>query len=246
MAREYRYKINTRDVDFSRRASLTTICDYLIEAASEDAKILGAGVESLAERSLAWVLMRMTVEMERYPQQMEYITISTWMESVDRLMVKRNMVIYGEDGVLIGNAITYWCIINYQTRTSQDALKLLDLSSMVDVVKSTISSPIRVRDFEAEVVGCRDVKYSHIDFNGHTNATRYISWMMDSLNYNYIKEFDPYRIDINFLQESIHNDNITISKKEDNGLLFFKLSNSSTCKILCTCKMSWINKNKKL
>ena len=239
MPREYKYRINIRDVDFSRRVSLTAMCDYILQAASEDATSIGAGIEFLYSKSLAWVLMRMSINMERYPNQLENISITTWVESIDKLMVRRNMTVYGENNEVIGNAVTYWCMINFETRTSDDCRQFSNFFSTVEPIATTLSAPPRIRAFDGDVCASQRVKYSHIDFNEHTSTTKYISWMMNSIDYSRLKEFPPKRLDINFLHESRYDDMINIiCKKEENATLFH-LTNSDTSKSICTAKITF-------
>ena len=242
MPREYKYRINIRDVDFSRRASLTSMCDYILQAASEDATSIGAGIEFLYSKSLAWVIMRMSIKMERYPNQLENITISTWVESIDKLMVRRNMTIYGEDNEIIGNAITYWCIINFKTRVSDDCRQFSDFFSTIEPIPSAISSPQRIRAFDGDVIASHRVKYSHIDFNEHTSTTKYISWMMNAIDYNKIKTQTPNALDMNFLNESRYNDLVNIICKEESDSISFHLTDNDTSKSICTAKITFEQK----
>lgn len=239
MPRDYRYRINMRDIDFTRCASLTTMCDYVIQAASEDATATGAGVEYLYSQSLAWVLMRMSLNIERYPAQLESFTISTWVESIDKLMVRRNMIIRGENGDVIGYAITYWCIINFETRTSQDCRTFPHFFQQIEPVGCALSSPERIRTFEGELSSTQTVRYSHIDFNGHTNTTKYIVWMLNSLDINFLRQHEPQRIDINFLHESRYSDKVSIVKREESGSTLFSLTNQDTSNAVCTAKIRW-------
>lgn len=242
MPREYKYRINTRDVDFSRRASLTTMCDYVLQAASEDASATGAGVDYLYTKSLAWVLIRMSLRIERYPAQLENFTISTWVESIDKLMVRRNMILRGEDGVVIGHAITYWCIINFENRASQDCRTFPNFFEQIEPIGCDLSAPERIRAFEGEYCSTQAVRYSHIDFNSHTYTTKYITWMLNSLDIKLLKEYDIHRLDINFMHESRYGDKVSIMKKEGENQTQFFLTNQETNNPVCSAKILWTPK----
>lgn len=239
MPREYKYRINMRDIDFSRRASLTTMCDYVLQAASEDATATGAGVDYLYSQSLAWVLIRMSLRIERYPAELEYFTISTWVESIDKLMVRRNMVLRDEDGAVIGHAITYWCIINFENRTSQDCRTFPHFFEQIEPVGCDLSAPERIRAFAGEYVTTQTVRYSHIDFNSHTNTTKYITWILNSLDILFLKGNDARRIDINFMHESRYGDKVSIVKKEEKDQTQFFLTNKDTNNPVCSAKITW-------
>ncbi len=176
MPRTYHYVVNTRDVDFKRQASLIAISDYVIQAATQDSDNCNSGLQFLNARGFSWVLIRMAIEMIRYPKQHEKFQVKTWVESIDKLMVKRNMSIHNEDGEIIGNAITYWCILNLESRSTVACNSAIfdHFTDYINPAKPTIAAPARIRAFDDGEVTFNTVRYSHIDFNGHTNTSKYI------------------------------------------------------------------------
>lgn len=239
MGREYMYKVNTRDIDFTRKASLTTISDYVIQAASEDAEKLDAGIEHLNSMNLTWVLMRMTICMEHYPDHLERFSIKTWIESIDRLMVRRNMTIYNDKQEEIGHAITYWCVFSFETRSSVNLTEFPLFANYIEPTPSAVKAPERIRDFESEEVRNTVVQYSHIDFNGHTNTNRYIDFILNSVDLSIFKESVPHRLDINFIHESMYGDRIAIKTKEVEGGYKYSLVNDKTKEHICSAKITW-------
>ena len=59
--RTYNCRIEPRDVDFMRRASLMALVDYLLHPAGEDADRNGFGVRDLNLNNASWVLTRLAV-----------------------------------------------------------------------------------------------------------------------------------------------------------------------------------------
>ena len=57
--REYTYRIEPRDVDFMKRATLMSLADYILHTAGEDADRNGFGVRDLNLHNASWVLTRM-------------------------------------------------------------------------------------------------------------------------------------------------------------------------------------------
>lgn len=239
MGREYMYKVNTRDIDFTRKASLTTISDYVIQAASEDADKLDAGIDHLNKMNLTWVLMRMAICMDHYPDHFEKFSIETWIESVDRLMVRRNMTIFNEKHEEIGHAITYWCVFSYESRTWVNLSEFPLFESYIEATPSKLKAPERIRDFEGEKASKTAVQYSHIDFNGHTNTTRYIDFILNSVSLDVFKESVPHRLDLNFVHESMYGDTIAIKTKEIEGGNTFSLVDDKTNEHICSAKITW-------
>jgi acyl-ACP thioesterase len=67
-----------------------SLCDYLQEAAGNHAHELGAGVDALRERGMAWVLLRIRVNITRLPGAGERVQVHTWHSGLDRLFSLRD------------------------------------------------------------------------------------------------------------------------------------------------------------
>ncbi len=247
MPRAYNFIVNSRDIDFSKRASLTTISDYVIQAAVQDSDSCNSGLIFLNSHNLTWVMIRMAIEMVRYPMHHEKFKIETWVESIDKLMVRRNMTIYGEDDDIVGHAITYWCIIDLDTRRTipcNDGL-FAHFCDDIEPIAPVIKAPERVRAFSDGVEMLRTVRYSHIDFNEHTNTTKYIAWMLNGVDMGHFKKYDAYRLDINFSHESRYGDEVAINVKQmsqDSNFSSYSLTNKATGQNLCNAKIFWRDK----
>ncbi|MBR4127876.1 MAG: acyl-ACP thioesterase, partial [Bacteroidaceae bacterium] len=65
----YKYHIEPQDVDFTLRASVGSIINYMLNVAGRDAHNKGFGVEVLQGNSFTWVLSRLAVEVREQPMQ---------------------------------------------------------------------------------------------------------------------------------------------------------------------------------
>ncbi len=227
MANRYSFTITPRDVDFSCRATIVSLCDYILESAGKDADVLGFGLRNLIREHSAWVLSRMAVEIKRYPNQYECFSIETWVESVEKLYTVRNFVVRDNQEEVLAEACTYWSVIDISNR------KVKDLTAFPAYLKyatgqSLSVKPIRVRAIHPELVGTHQVAYTDIDFNGHANTTRYIGWMINTLP---LKEFETKminRLDINFMRESMFGAVVNIACERKGDALVFSLSREDT------------------
>ena len=71
-------RAHSYDVDFRKRATGQAICSWFLEAAWNHAEQLGFGYRELAARGLLWVLSRLVIEIECFPEWGELIQLSTW------------------------------------------------------------------------------------------------------------------------------------------------------------------------
>ncbi len=209
MAGTYSYRISSRDIDATLRARIYTIGDLILQAAGDDADMLGFGIRDLNLGNASWVLSRMAVEMRRLPERHEQIDIYTWVSDYGRLFTTRNMTVADSDGVEIGAAVTLWAMIDLDTRRPQDLSALSNKGTSLVDREPPIERPRKVGTLDRNVsstgrrplphVGeasregdnadgdyvCAEhpyrVSYSDIDFNGHVNSMKYLEWMVDLL-----------------------------------------------------------------
>lgn len=242
MANRYIYRINPKEVDFSLRATIISLCDYILQTAGEDADKNGFGTRNLRTDNLTWVLSRMAVEIIRFPNQYEEIIIETWVEDIGKIYTTRNFNIYDARQKLIGHACTYWAIINISTRSVQDILQYPTYTKCIEPTACPIAKPGKILPVKSEhPVDSHTVRYTDIDFNQHSNSTKYIGWMLDSLPIGHFLENDIQRLDINFLHESVYGNNIHIYRSLDETNTVFTLKRESG-EMICNAKISWKKK----
>ena len=63
---EESFKIHTYEVDLHNRLTIQSLCQFLQEAASNHASLLGFGVDYLLGNSRTWFLSRLAVEIEDF------------------------------------------------------------------------------------------------------------------------------------------------------------------------------------
>ncbi|MBQ3043490.1 MAG: acyl-ACP thioesterase [Alistipes sp.] len=236
----YNYRIEPQDVDFTLRASVASIINYMLNVAGIDAHNKGFGVDVLQGQSFTWVLSRLAVEVRRQPRQYEEVQIATWVNEFNRLSSTRNFRMEMGDEIL-ACGVSQWCMFNMETRQSVDMSVLKDVyeRAMVDV-ESPIAHPARIRNVVADNVLSRPVVYSDIDFNRHVNTLRYIQMMFDAIPLERIEKSAGLRIDLNFLAEARYGEVLTIGSSIEGGVYMFEVSSDSG-KVLCRSRIEYFD-----
>ena len=86
------------------------------------------------------------------------------------------------------------------------------------------------------------VKISDLDINLHTNNVKYLNWVNDTYDLNFIMHHLPCSAEINYLAESKFNEEIVIrTLKEASSNHFFSHSvlRTSDNKELCRIRLEW-------
>jgi acyl-ACP thioesterase len=73
-----RLQIHSYDVDFHKRATVEAISRTFLEAAWNHAEQLGFGYARLATQNQLWVLARLAIQVDLYPQWGQTIEVITW------------------------------------------------------------------------------------------------------------------------------------------------------------------------
>lgn len=234
----YPFTIQPENVDFTLRASVSSIISYMLNVAGRDAHLKGFGVEALQGQSFTWVLSRFAVEIYKQPRQYSDIEIDTWVNDFNRLSSTRNFRMrIGEEVVAAG--VSQWCMLNMDTRQAVDMTLLKDVYERAMVTEpSPIAQPARLRDVEAQANISRPVVYSDIDFNRHVNTLRYIDLIFDTLPIELLENNAGIRLDINFIAEALYGEILTISSAQEGNVWQFEISSNSGKK-LCRAKIEF-------
>jgi len=225
--REYRFRVESRDVDFMKRATIMALGDYVLHTAGEDADVNGFGVRELnATHNSSWVLTRMAMEILRMPYEYEELTIQTWVSEVSRVMTTRNFRVFGRGREPLASAVTNWAMINLDTRRPMDLHTLASYDSMTQDVPPPIDMPRRLTTPAEEKRYEHTVVYSDVDFNCHANSMKYLQWVVDTLQLEQLSSKRFARVDINFIQESLHGQSLSIISGSEEGGPLFEIRNA--------------------
>jgi medium-chain acyl-[acyl-carrier-protein] hydrolase len=127
--------VRAYEVDAKGKASVSTICNYLQEAAGNHAEKLGVAIDHLFKLNMTWVLSRLHVHFLRFPFWREKIHLETWPSGKKGRFATRDFLIYDHNNNVIVRGTSSWMILD---------LKALRPILMPDFMKD-IESPDRER-----------------------------------------------------------------------------------------------------
>jgi len=242
---EKEYTVHVYETGPDGKASLWSLFNFMQDIASEHAIQLGFGRDDLMKKNRFWVLSRMLVELNKVPSWFDKIKIKTWPSGTENLFAIRNYEILSCDGRKIGAGSSSWLIVDRTTKKIQRPDELL---TKYNNEKGSAGSPARsaVKLTGAGEKGLTTsafkVKISDIDVNLHTNNANYIRWITDSYDLNFILGHTPVMAEINYLAESLNDDEIVIrTSVEENGKTSFNHSviRTGDNRELCRARFSW-------
>lgn len=235
----YRYQVATQNVDFTLRATIDSLGNYVLNTAGIDAQGKGFGVDALAPKNLTWILSKLVLEVDSRPEQFADFDLTTWVNQNSRLVSTRNFTLSDLDGNIFCRALSQWCMLDFVKRVPV-SLELINdaYTPYICPEPSPCEPPLRLRSFEADVVVQHKVVYSDIDFNSHMNTMRYIALMVDMLDLELIKSHRPFRLDVHFMNECLYGQMLSVGMKSvDNQTLFEITREDGT--VACRAAFTW-------
>jgi acyl-ACP thioesterase len=215
------------------------------DIASDHAIKLGFGRDDLMRDNRFWVLSRIYAVINNWPLWEDSIIIKTWPNGTDKLFALRNYEVKYSDGSHIASGTSSWLILDRTTKKIQRPDSIL---SQYNPNLHAENSPIR---YASKIDPASDngrvsqlfrIKVSDLDVNLHTNNVKYLKWVSDSYDLDFIMNNDPQSAEINYLAESMFDEEIMIrtSVENDNGSFYnHSIFRTYDSKELCRIRIEW-------
>lgn len=224
------------------KLSMTSLLDFLQETAGIHAIKLNFGMEELSARNETWVLSRMRVEIDRWPERGEAIVVETWPKGVDRLFAVRDFLVYDKKGEIVARSSSYWLLVNKETKRpkpfeSYISDQLKSDRSGIDQRLGKLPN-LKTVDYSDK----RKSMYSEIDENWHVNNVKYTEWIIDAMPYEILEERILRSYEINYLSEIKIGESIEIElgwEENDKNNLLGNVKKDD--KLSCQVKMVFDN-----
>jgi medium-chain acyl-[acyl-carrier-protein] hydrolase len=242
---EKKYRVHVYETGPDGRLNLYSLFNYMQDIASDHAIKLGFGRDDLMRDNRFWVLSRIYVEIETWPLWEDTIVLKTWPNGTDKLFALRNYEISFEDGRHIASGTSSWLILDNTTRKVQRPDSIL--ARFNPEMKMEHSGLRYANKLEAaDENGTRSplfrIKISDLDVNLHTNNVRYLKWVNDSYDLDFIMNNEAQSAEINYLAESRYNEEILIRSSGDqnnDSVRSHSVFRMNDNKELCRIKIGW-------
>jgi acyl-ACP thioesterase len=215
---EKNYTIHVYDTGPDSRLTLYSMFNYMQDIASDHAVLLGFGRDDLLKKNQFWVLSRMYAEITQWPSWGDKIIIRTWPNGTDKIFAMRNYELQFPDGRMIASAVSSWLIIDRTTKKIQRPDGLLSQYNDSNLlIPTSARNPEKLHELSENGNSAAPfrVKVSDLDVNLHTNNANYIKWICDSYDLNFTMNHLPCSAEINYLAESMFDDEIFIRSSQD-------------------------------
>ena len=204
--------------------TLAKIIDYFQDSSSAHSESLGAGMKFLEEQGGAWVLNSWQIEVNRYPDIMEEIEITTWPSDFKGVFGPRSFCMKSKDGEVLAMARTLWVYMDVQSgRPAKPSAELVQKYEIEpEIEMETVSRKIQLPS-ELEAVDWITVRKYHIDTNQHVNNSQYVQMALET----FPQEFSAKKLRVEYKKSAVFGDRIYVKKAVEEDRTIVVLCNES-------------------
>lgn len=228
-------------------ATPTIILALLEETAADHCYSIDHSLFDLVKKNVGWVLVSGVLQIDRYPDYKEKITIRTWLSSYSSIKGYRENIIFDEKQQIIGRARGLWVFFDIEKRKPipifkdiKEKWRFYDKECINKNIKKKIE-PINFLDDAKQF----KVNRFDMDMNKHVNNIRYLQWVIESIPEAIVDNYYLHEIDGRFIDEAQYGDTILSATSKDKMENSFKhtIKIEGSNKVCATAKTIW-RKNK--
>lgn len=222
------YRVSSFEIDPSRRLRLSMLLKLTQEVAGRHFDGMGLSYEALREEGMVYLVTREAIQIHRMPAYGETLRIETWFkENRGAQYIREVKILSGEDtAVEIDTAWVLTDAVSHRIlRPSAFRHEVPQLNECLGVKANKIEMPGLM-----EKAGCREIRWSDIDCNGHMNNAVYADIVLDFLPDDFkgkaIREFR-----IAFISEILLGEELTIEygKASEGDLIYSGSAGGRKC-----------------
>ncbi|PYG90299.1 acyl-ACP thioesterase [Ruminiclostridium sufflavum DSM 19573] len=209
-----KYCVEYGDSDYYKSLKLSSLFNYIQYVASLHSKNLGAGIDDIEkEHGLAWVMVRILLNIDRMPVWNEEIYIETWPVEPKKMEFERDFCVRDKEGKALIKAISSWVLLDIDKREIVKSESVnIDFPPFIgERAVNKRMSKIKSNG-ELMFVYSRKISYSDIDINGHLNNSRYIDFIADCFPIDKHCMYAVEEMQVNYINEALAGDTIALYK----------------------------------
>lgn len=215
---EKKYEIHYYEVDYKKRAAMTSIINYFCDIATKQSEDMNVGLKYMEENKMAWVLYKWDINVKEYPIHEDIVNVTTTPKCFEKFYAYRHFDVTNSKGEKIIDALSQWLLMDTEKRKlkriPQELFNSYDLEELkCGEIKIPKISKIKKVDNEKVF----NVRYSDIDTNGHVNNTKYVSWIIETIPLEIVLNCTLKNLNITYKKETVFGNEVKVlCEIEDN------------------------------
>jgi len=208
--------IRSYETDCTGKFRMASLFNYFQEIAGNHVVALGIGYEVLKRFGYVWFLSRARIRVRRLPSWGERGIVETWHVTTDGLIYIRDFRMSDDAGNILLDASTGWLLVD-TANFRPHGPEALPIPLPVNDNGRALDEPLRkllpARDMKPAYERC--VQLSDLDVNQHVNNARYLEWIFDCYDDEFVKSHAVGFLQVNYVGETTLGDTVALSRGED-------------------------------
>lgn len=194
------HDIDYYECDNNGRMTLPALFSVAVKSSNEQANQLNLGNEFAKSHGVAWVISQFEAKITRMPLVDEHLIFGTEAKYHNKVLWYRDFWIKDQEGNVIVTIQSSFVLMDMVKRRIAN----VDHSLLVAYETEPIKKMIRFSKIElpmTEEYKEYYVRFYDIDSNQHVNNARYLDWIVDSLDYEFLTTHAPKEVRVKFDKE---------------------------------------------
>lgn len=208
------YHVDYGDSDYFKKLRLSSLFNCFQDIASLHSKNIGVGIDDIQQKhGVAWVMVRIMVEVDRLPDWNENFLIETWPFEPKKLEFERDFLVKDMEGNILARAISSWVIMDIEKREIRKTELIYDGYPYPVTDRAIDKKMSKLKPSgELKFVYSRKIGYSDIDINGHLNNSKYIDYITDCFSIEKHGVYTIESVQVSYIGEALAGDTIMFYK----------------------------------
>lgn len=220
MGKKYKtsYSVPFYETDINQQIKLPHLLSLALQVSSQQSLDLGISDDKIfSDYNLVWIVTEYKLDIVRLPHYAEKIEIETEAVAYNKLFCYRDFIIYGEEGEKIVAISSTFVLLDFDSRKAVQVPDGLVAPYESEKIKKVQRGP-RFQHLENPTEHLTAVRFFDLDMNGHVNNSKYLEWMYDALEPNFLNQHIPQTVALKYTKE-IHQGSTVYSRAELDGLI---------------------------
>lgn len=230
-----KYKTNVYDVDTFGRPRLSRLTEHLLTSATEHCELLGWGYDKLTENGAALVIVKAHIKLLGEYRLNQEIEITTWPSArIYPISTRYYVAVDTKTGKTAYEGAVEVVLIDAETRSIVNSEKyrlstlteeeLKDDTGLPEITSGCARFNRRERTerlgqkplTECEIIA----KYSDLDYNGHVNSARYVTFIEDALGKEFFEKNSVTEMDVQYNEEVLPGSAVCVRVYRDGDIIY--------------------------
>ena len=241
-----KYVIPSYELDMFKKARVNTYLKVGDSVAGEHSIVNKCSISDLQEVGLTWMIARSRTVVNKYVAWNEEIEITTYVDASIGFNSNRIIELKDKDDNLVATIYQKWAILDMKTGRPQRVDRYrgeLECGSekydFPNIVEEIDNANIEITRKDLTI------NYSDIDSNIHVNNLKYCNWVMDTLDFEFLKNNELTLLDIRWIKQCFMGQNLFVvatKNAEDANKILFRIYRKEDEALVFEAYTTWRSK----